>query len=138
MHLPLRLLGVLLLATSAVVAQQSSFPSSGLPDAPSAVLLAQQTTAGESSSAAPVQQEPTPVAPPAATAVDANGVPLETRQPTRILGIMPNFRSVSGGVKPHPLGWKYNARVATDQAFDYSSFISVSYTHLTLPTNREV
>ena len=48
---------------------------------------------------------------------------MELQQPHRILGIMPNFRSVSGGVKPHPLGWKYNFNVATHQAFDYSSFI---------------
>ena len=52
------------------------------------------------------------------------------RQPTRILGIMPNFRSVSGGVKPHPLGWKYNASVATSQAFDYSSFFFLGLTSL--------
>jgi hypothetical protein len=54
---------------------------------------------------------------------DGNPVPLEYQQPKRILGIMPNFRSVSGGgIKPHPLGWKYNFTISTHQAFDYSSF----------------
>ena len=64
--------------------------------------------------------------------VDANGnpIPLERRQPQRILGFMPNFRSVSGGAKPHPPGWKYNFTVATRQATDYSSFIFLGLTSL--------
>ena len=65
--------------------------------------------------------------------VDANGdpIPLERRQPQRILGFMPNFRSVSGGAKPHPPGWKYNFTIATRQATDYSSFIFLGLTSLT-------
>ncbi|MGC1463717.1 MAG: hypothetical protein WA802_16060 [Terracidiphilus sp.] len=65
--------------------------------------------------------------------VDANGdpIPLERQQPTRILGFMPNFRSVSGGSKPHPPGWKYNFVVATHQATDYSTFIFLGLTSLT-------
>jgi hypothetical protein len=60
-----------------------------------------------------------------------DSAPLELHQPKRILGFMPNFRSVSGGVTPHPLGWKYNFSVATRQAFDYSSFIFLGITSLT-------
>ncbi len=65
--------------------------------------------------------------------VDANGnpIPLERQQPQRILGFMPNFRSVSGGAKPHPPGWKYNFTVATHQATDYSSFIFLGLTSIT-------
>jgi hypothetical protein len=65
--------------------------------------------------------------------VDVNGdpIPLERRQPQRILGFMPNFRSVSGGATPHPPGWKYNFTVATQQATDYSSFIFLGLTSLT-------
>ncbi len=65
--------------------------------------------------------------------VDANGnpIPLERRQPQRILGFMPNFRSVSGGAAPHPPGWKYNFTIATRQATDYSSFIFLGLTSLT-------
>ncbi len=65
--------------------------------------------------------------------VDADGnlIPLERRQPQRILGFMPNFRSVSGGAKPHPPGWKYNFVVATHQATDYSTFIFLGITSLT-------
>jgi len=65
-------------------------------------------------------------------AVDANGVPipLDRRQPKRILGFMPNFRSVSSGAAPHPPGWKYNFTIATHQATDYSSFIFLGITSL--------
>jgi hypothetical protein len=87
----------------------------------------------------------TTLAAPAAKAVDAHAradsnapvdeegkpIPLELQQPRRILGFMPNFRSVSSGSTPHPPGWKYNFTVATHQATDYSSFIFLSVTSLT-------
>jgi hypothetical protein len=65
--------------------------------------------------------------------LDANGnpIPLNRQQPQRILGFMPNFRSVSGGTTPHPPGWIYNFQVATHQATDYSSFIFLGLTSLT-------
>ncbi len=65
--------------------------------------------------------------------VDANGepIPLDRLQPQRILGFMPNFRSVSGGAKPPPPGWKNNFIVATRQATDYSSFIFLGLTSIT-------
>jgi hypothetical protein len=65
--------------------------------------------------------------------LDAAGhpIPLERQQPKRILGFMPNFRTVSGGSTPHPPGWKYNFTVATHQATDYSSFIFLGLTSLT-------
>lgn len=44
---------------------------------------------------------------------------------------MPNFRSVSAGATPHPLGWKYNFSIATHQSTDYSSFIFLGITSLT-------
>jgi hypothetical protein len=64
---------------------------------------------------------------------DANGnpIPLNRQQPQRILGFMPNFRSVSGGATPHPPGWIYNFQVATHQATDYSSFIFLGLTSIT-------
>jgi hypothetical protein len=66
-------------------------------------------------------------------AVDANGnpIPLEKQQPKRILGFMPNYRTVSAGAATHPLGWKYNFTVATRQAFDYSSFMFLGLTSIT-------
>jgi hypothetical protein len=64
--------------------------------------------------------------------LDAQGfpIPLNRQQPQRILGFMPNFRSVSGGATPHPPGWIYNFQVATHQATDYSSFIFLGLTSL--------
>ncbi len=88
---------------------------------------AQQTT--PPASGASQQKKPAPRQDP----LDANGkpIPLERQQPQRILGFMPNFRSVSGGAAPHPPGWKYNFIVATRQATDYSSFIFLGITSLT-------
>jgi hypothetical protein len=63
--------------------------------------------------------------------VDGKEIPLELQQPKRILGFMPNFRSVSSGSKPHPPGWKYNFTVATRQSTDYSSFVFLGITSLT-------
>jgi hypothetical protein len=135
-------------------------PAMELPDAPqpSASLLAAsapQTDSGDYSSSAdlawsseltflPDPAQATPSAQGASQsgqrpkrssddAVDANGVPipLDRRQPKRILGIMPNFRSVASGSTPHPPGWKYNFIVATHQATDYSSFIFLGLTSIT-------
>lgn len=76
---------------------------------------------------------------PSDVPVDANGdpIPLDRRQPQRILGFMPNFRSVSAGSKPHPPGWKYNFTIATHQAFDYSSFIFLGLTSLSAEALNE-
>ena len=65
--------------------------------------------------------------------LDANGnpIPLDKREPQRILGFMPNFRTVSDGARPPPPSWKYNFIVATHQATDYSSFIFLGLTSLT-------
>jgi len=65
--------------------------------------------------------------------VDANGnaIPLERQQPHRILGFMPNFRTVSGGAKPPPPSWRNNFFVATHQALDYSTFIFLGLTSMT-------
>jgi hypothetical protein len=102
--------------------------STSLPDAPSAILEAYQTQTTAPAQlqprvGTPDQQKPQPGCD--GCELDANGkpIPLERQQPKRILGFMPNFRSVSGGAVPHPPGWKYNFTVATHQAFDYSSFI---------------
>lgn len=97
-------------------------PELDAPDGP-------QTASGSNSSRPKSSTHP---APDPEVPVDANGnpIPLERREPTRILGFMPNFRTVSGGAKPHPPGWKYNFTVATRQATDYSSFIFLGLTSL--------
>ena len=107
----------------------------GLPDDPEPMPEAEPIDAGQSATAAnpdnaAVRQRPTP-SPSVPVDADGNPVPLERQQPQRILGFMPNFRSVSSGAKPHPLGWEYNFTVATHQATDYSSFIFLGLTSLT-------
>lgn len=119
---------------------------SDLPDAPlpTEVLVANAETV--SSSLPPdfsFQTSDETVGPPAESAAgkpnsccdgpvdsDGNPIPLERLQPKRILGFMPNFRTVSGGEKPHPPGWKYNFKIATHQSFDYSSFLFLGITSL--------
>ena len=49
-------------------------------------------------------------------------------QPHRILGIMPNYRTVSAGEVPPPPGFKQSFKIATRQAFDYSSFVFLGIT----------
>ena len=92
----------------------------------------------QSSSTSGSQTSPPPKAAPGAP-VDKNGdlIPLERRQPQRILGFMPNFRTVSGGAAAHPPGFKYNFSVAAHQAFDYSSFIFLGLTSLTAEATNE-
>jgi hypothetical protein len=101
---------------------------SGTADITFVLALEQAEQPGQSSSQSSGRPHPAPNIP-----VDANGdpIPLDRRQPQRILGFMPNFRSVSGGAKPPPPGWKNNFIVATRQATDYSSFIFLGLTSIT-------
>jgi hypothetical protein len=130
-------LALFLLCPSLLPAQQ---PASDLPDAPQPAALV--LIASEASGSSSLELDPQTASQPPAkvvgegrpgTPVDADGhaIPLERRQPTRILGIMPNFRTVSGGEKPHPPGWKYNFTVANHQALDYSTFVFLGLTSLT-------
>jgi hypothetical protein len=113
--------------TVALAAIASS--STSLPDAPSSVLLGSAATPDPQAQ----QQTPAPAQPGCdGCDVDANGnpIPLNRQQPHRILGFMPNFRTVSAGAVNHLPGWKYNFTVATHQATDYSSFIFLGLTTL--------
>jgi hypothetical protein len=97
-----------------------------------AIFAAPDSAAAQQPSATAQQPADPPRPTKANIELDANGnpIPLERQQPQRILGFMPNFRSVSGGAKPHPPGWKYNFVIATHQAVDYSSFIFLGLTSL--------
>jgi hypothetical protein len=113
---------------------------SDLPDAPLPVI--QTLAAGPGYESSSLSFQPQAVSQPPAPAdhkaagnvpLDANGnpVPLERQQPQRILGLMPNFRTVSGGAKPPPPSWNYNFNVANHQALDYSTFIFLGLTSMT-------
>jgi hypothetical protein len=119
-----------------------------LPDAPSAILVAESSplptlnldpeAALESTSsneafdgdqtAQQTQQTDKKPNPNIAVDKDGNPIPLDRQQPHRILGFMPNFRSVGGGEVPPPPGWKYNFTVATHQSLDYSTFLFLGLT----------
>lgn len=57
-------------------------------------------------------------------------------QPKRILGLMPNYRAVSAGVKPPPATPKQAFAIATRQSFDYSAFVFVGATSLIAEANN--
>ena len=50
------------------------------------------------------------------------------QQPKRILGVMPNYRAVSAGAIPPPPTPKQAFKIATQNSFDYSSFLFVGIT----------
>jgi hypothetical protein len=56
--------------------------------------------------------------------------PVLKQQPKRILGIMPNYRAVSAGVIPPPPTAGQAFKIATQNSFDYSSFVFVGVTSL--------
>ncbi|MGA8620098.1 MAG: hypothetical protein WB660_16440 [Candidatus Sulfotelmatobacter sp.] len=62
------------------------------------------------------------------SAAPANQGATPAQQPKRILGIMPNFRAVSAGAIPPPPTPKQAFKIATENSFDYSSFIFVGIT----------
>jgi hypothetical protein len=66
----------------------------------------------------------------AGTNANANGTQQQQPppQPKRILGVMPNFRAVSAGELPPPPTPKQAFKIATQNSFDYSSFIFVGIT----------
>jgi len=110
-----RLRLMLLLAGSMVlpaVGQSPQSRQSALPDAPG---LSSSLQAAAQPQAAPA---------PAAPTTQASGN-LEGRQTKRILGIIPNFRSVSADTKLPPETAKEKFKESTEDSFDYSSFIFV-------------
>jgi hypothetical protein len=77
------------------------------------------------------QQKPSsssslPNAPPPAQTT----APTPPPQPKRILGVMPNYRAVSAGVRPPPPAPKEAFVIATKDSFDYSAFVFVGITSL--------
>ena len=105
---------LILLSSGASVLAQTD--SRSLPDDPS-FALSQQAAATTNPSALSN--------PPAAQNDPQNGS-LEGKQTKRILGIIPNFRSVSVDAKLPPESVKDKFKAASLDAFDYSDFIYVA------------
>ena len=72
--------------------------------------------------------EPSPVAEQPAQAGTPAGTPASKMQPKRILGLMPNYRAVSAGTIPPPPTARQAFKIATQNSFDYSSFVFVGIT----------
>jgi hypothetical protein len=83
-----------------------------LPDAPSALLQNPQST-----------QTPPPTSPQQKSADPYAVSPNGTKQTKRVLGIVPNFSSVSADTKLPPQTAKQKLTLATKNSFDYSSFL---------------
>lgn len=96
-------LGLIVAAASVVRAQDGP---SELPNAPEAIAQTQQGSRGQGAQAPATQG--------AASQYDG-------KQTKRILGIIPNFRSVSADVKLPPMSVKEKFSEATQDSFDYSS-----------------
>lgn len=141
-HLPFsKYLPLLFVSATAFCQDQARPVSVELPEAPSSLIASGNPGLADSYSSSSLANEPQSASPTSINAVtplkdgnavelDANGkpIPLELQQPKRILGFMPNFRSVSGGAVAHKPGFKYNFQVATRQAFDWSSFVFLGIT----------
>lgn len=80
------------------------------------------------------QQSPSPADPPRTETQTPSGtpptpvIPESKQQPKRILGIMPNYRAVSAGAIPPPPTPLHALKIATQNSFDYSSFVFVGIT----------
>jgi hypothetical protein len=59
-----------------------------------------------------------------------SAIPPHKQQPKRILGVMPNYRAVSAGAIPPPPTARESFKIATQNSFDYSSFVFVGITSL--------
>jgi hypothetical protein len=120
----------LLICVSTARAQEGRPHSASLPQSPCTAFFNAQNQ----------QQNPppatsgTPTAPTAAS--QSNPAPQNQSestppgQPQRILGVMPNFRAVSAGAIPPPPTPKQAFKIATQNSFDYSSFIFAGLTSM--------
>ncbi|HEX4577570.1 MAG TPA: hypothetical protein VH117_09475 [Edaphobacter sp.] len=131
----LTLFAALLLSTFGapltVLAQQQQLDTSSSTASPSneSATLTLPLSAAELPDAPSALQDPqsaqtSPPAPPQQTSTDPYAVsPNGTKQTKRVLGIVPNFSSVSADTKLPPQTAKEKFTLAVKNSFDYSSFI---------------
>ena len=104
-----------------VLAPFFSLGSEGLPGADPSQFAAGQY---QSPAGPPIQQ---PASASDSSAESAGNSHLK-KQPKRILGVMPNYRAVSAGEVPPPPTPRQAFKIATQNSFDYSSFVFVGIT----------
>jgi hypothetical protein len=114
---------IFLFWTSPVLAQISS------EDASRPIVLPKQAPPGEPVPSPQMESDSSeqPQSSSVTTSLDASslGSSAEVKQSKRILWIFPNYRAVSAGTQLPPLSLKDKFWLATQDSFDYSSFISV-------------
>src|SRR5690348_11245048 len=92
---------------------------------------AQVLPAGEPTLAdAALPDAPQPQVQTTSSKQDQKPGPASKQQPKRILGLMPNYRAVSAGATPPPPTPRQAFKIATQNSFDYSSFVFVGLTSL--------
>ena len=104
-------------------AQQAGSPHDSSSQAPPSIDLAPPTQTTSPQQAGTKNERDNQTATPA-----NRGASPGQQQPKRILGIMPNFRAVSAGAQPPPPTPKQAFKIATQNSFDYSSFVFVGIT----------
>jgi hypothetical protein len=102
-----------------VPAKQDASARNPMPWDIEALLLPQESTPKPQTEPKPQAEQPPPVSPSAAPA-EAGA---EGRQTKRILWIIPNYRSVSADTHLPPQAPKDKFWLATQDSFDYSSFV---------------
>jgi hypothetical protein len=117
-------LALLTIATAFAEPCDSSSTLAGDESAASVCAEAQDPSASPSGESSAAEQPSAPSQPP------GPAVPISKQQPKRILGVMPNFRAVSAGAIPPPPTPKEAFKIATQNSFDYSSFIFVGITSI--------
>lgn len=95
-----------------------------------AILLPAASAQTSNNPAGPSASQPETPAGVPETATKKSQVPPSKQQPKRILGMMPNYRAVSAGEIPPPPTPKQAFKIATQNSFDYSSFVFVRITSL--------
>lgn len=127
-----------ILLSAAAFAQSSGTSASTLPKQDTAVTesnaVEEKTISGNNSPANAyakagntLPDAPTPASDPLPVQKKQD-VPISQQQPKRILGVMPNYRAVSAGEIPPPPTPKQAFKIATQNSFDYSSFLFVGIT----------
>ena len=122
----------LILATASAGWAQEATPAATpgvAPAQPSASVSGQKTADQRAPQAATKTQAGS--LPDAPTQQPASSAPLAgQQQPKRILGFMPNYRAVSAGARPVPPSSRQAFVMASQNSFDYSSFLFVGLTSL--------
>jgi hypothetical protein len=116
----------------AAAAQQGDVPNGRAAEQASPVAKALKETEPQEQASQPAapQKNSTSNLPDAPAQPQSNEPLAGQQQPKRILGFMPNYRAVSAGVRPAPPSSKQAFVMATQNSFDYSSFLFVGLTSL--------